>query len=176
MWHKTLHDTTPGVVPRTLTEAREREFFIWKSSIFVLKCCFFGLGTLSGWSRVVFRKSSNFQIFVKIFTFLWHISCPERVFPWSNRAHIKQAPSSNIVLRYCLRISWSVKYFCQKYWVKGSKSRTSAGTPESAEGRSRSEGEGECFAPPSTWFPSKEPRGRRDRPLKAQNFSESIHS
>ena len=29
----------------------------------------------------------------------------------------------------CLRLSWSVKYFCQKYWVKGSKSRTSAGTP-----------------------------------------------
>ena len=77
-------------------------------------------------------SSENRQIFKfssKFWHFLWHISWPERVFPWSNRAHIKQAPSSNIVLKRLLRISWSVKYFCQKYWVKGSKSCNSAGTP-----------------------------------------------
>ena len=82
-----------------------------------------------GWSGIILKKTSNFQKSSKIWHFLWHISWPVRVFPWSDWAHIKQAPSSNIVLKQCLRISWSVKYFCQKYWVKGSKSCNSAGTP-----------------------------------------------
>ena len=60
---------------------------------------------------------------------MWQIFWAEQVFPWSDWAHIEQAPSSNRVLTLCLRISWSVKYFYQKYWVKASKSCTSAGTP-----------------------------------------------
>ena len=74
-----------------------------------------------------FTFSINFSLIFH--QFVSHISWPVRVFPWPNRAHIKYALSSNIVLKRLLRISWSVKYFCQKYWVKGSKSCNSAGTP-----------------------------------------------
>ena len=49
-------------------------------------------------NRQIFKCSSKFSHFLR------HISCPEQVFPWSNRAHIKQAQSSNIVLKQCLRI------------------------------------------------------------------------
>ena len=104
-------------------------FFIWKSSFVASKCCFFGLKMVPGWSGIILKKTSNFQKSSEFWHFLWHISWPEQVFPWSDWAHIKQAPSSNIVLMLCLRISWSVKYFYQKYWVKGSENRTSAGTP-----------------------------------------------
>ena len=93
------------------------------------KCCFFGLEMVPGWSGITLQKTSNFQKLLNFWYFLRHISWPNQVFPWSDWAHIKQAPSSNIVLKHCLRISWSVKYFCQKYWVKGSKSCNSAGTP-----------------------------------------------
>ena len=71
-----------------------------------------------------------FQIFHhKKWHLLWHISWPGGLFPSSNWAHTWSSQSSNIVLKQCLRISWSVKYFCQKYGVKGSKLCTSAGTP-----------------------------------------------
>ena len=121
---KTPYMTTlsPSAPP---TEAREREFFIWKSLIFTLKAWFFDAKMLWSWSGIIFEKSSNFQIFIIFSTFFWHISSPSPVFPWSNWAHIEPAQSSNIVFKVLLGICQSVKYFYQKYLVKESKLRTS---------------------------------------------------
>ena len=77
-------------------------------------------------------KIKIFIIFIIFCTFLWHISSPSPVFPWSNWAHIEPAQSSNIVFKVLLRICQSVKYFYQKYMVKGSKLRTSAGRPKTS--------------------------------------------
>ena len=90
-------------------------FWSWNASRFIRD---------DSWKNV---KKSNF---IKILTFFHHISCPGRVFPWSNGAHIKPAQSSNIVSKFLLRICWYMKYIYQKYWVKGSKQCISAGTPE----------------------------------------------
>ena len=80
------------------------------------------------------KKRRKFKFSSKFWHFLWHISCLNQDFPWSNRAHIKRAQSSNIVLGVHLRISWFMGSIYQKYGAKGSKPRTSAGTPKSAEG------------------------------------------
>ena len=80
------------------------------------------------------KKHRKFKFSSKFCHFLWHISCPDGLFPWFNRAHIKPAQSSNIVLDNRLRISWFMDSIYQKCVVKGSKLRTSAGTPKSAEG------------------------------------------
>ena len=106
--------------------------FISKTSIFASKCCFFGLGMLLSWSGVISQKMSNFEFFIKIFTFCRHISWPEQVFPSSNWVPIEPDQSSKIVFKPRLRISWSVKYIYQKYGVKGSKSCTSAGRPKTS--------------------------------------------
>ena len=62
--------------------------------------------------------------------FFSHISCPGQGFPWSDRAETWSTQSSKIVFKVFLRIYWSVKFICYKYGVKGSKTQTSAGTPE----------------------------------------------
>ena len=80
------------------------------------------------------KNRQKFSFSSKFGLFLWHISCPGRLFPCSNRAHIKPAQSSNIVLKSCLRISWFMGSIYQKYGAKGSKKCISAGTPKSAEG------------------------------------------
>ena len=80
------------------------------------------------------KKRRKSKISSKFWHFLWHISCPEGLFPWSNRAHIKPAQSSNVVWDISPGISWIMGSIYQKYGFKGSESRTSAGTPKSAEG------------------------------------------
>ena len=80
------------------------------------------------------EKRQKFKFSSKFWYFVCHISSPTQVFPSSNRAHTQPTQSSNIVLGWCLRISWFMGSIYQKYVVKGSKSCTSAGTPKSAEG------------------------------------------
>ena len=77
-------------------------------------------------------KNVKFRIFIKISSFFRHISWPEQVFPSCNWAHIDSAQSFKIVFNKRLRICQSVKYFYQKYRVKGSKLCTSAGTPKAS--------------------------------------------
>ena len=79
-----------------------------------------------------FWEIKIFMIFIIFFIFLGHISSPSPVFPWSSWAHIKAAQSSNIFLKVLLGICQSVKYFYQKYMVKGSKLCTSAGRPKTS--------------------------------------------
>ena len=111
------------------TEAHSGNFS-FENHCFCVKMMFFWSKNGSGLIRDDVRKNINFWIFHQIFWhFFRHISWSFRVFPWSNRAHIKPAQSSNIVLKKLLRIYQSVKYIYQKYEAKGSKSQTSAGTP-----------------------------------------------
>ena len=86
-------------------------------------------------------------IFIIFCTFLWQISCPERVFLLFNWPEIRAYESSNTVLKLLLRLSQMMKYIYQKLMSKVAKSRTSAGTSKSAEGHPRDKCKGECFAP-----------------------------
>ena len=57
-----------GAAVRKIKESASHHF-VWKSLIFALKCCFFGLGTVQGWSGIISEKTSKIQIFIKILTF-----------------------------------------------------------------------------------------------------------
>ena len=104
--------------------------FILKTSIFSSKFDFFSLEMFPGWCGIIFPKMPIFTIFIIFSTFLWHISSPDQGFPWSIQADTWPGQSSNIILKKCLRICQTNKYFYQKYWVKVSKSCNSAGTPK----------------------------------------------
>ena len=138
-WIKIMHQRGDAKISRRRrSEEGEGECFApfyLKIDVFCIKMLFFWSWNDSGliwdhfWKIV---KNSNFHQNFDIFW--WHISSPSQVFPWSNRAHIKPAQSSNIVLDTRLRISWFMGSIYQKYGAKGSKKCNSAGTPKSAEG------------------------------------------
>ena len=95
-----------------------------------MKFDFLSLEMFLGWCGIIFPKMLIFTIFIIFSTFLWHISSPDQGFPWSIQADTWPGQSSNIILKNRLRICQTNKYFYQKYWVKVSKSCTSAGTPK----------------------------------------------
>jgi len=105
----------------------QMHFKAFRTSFFdvlvIVEC--FWLYSESIWGK---RKFSKFSSFFR--HFFRHISSPEGSFPWSNQAHIEGDQSSNINLKSLLRICQMVRYFYQKYGVKGSKLRTSAGMPK----------------------------------------------
>ena len=125
-----LHDITPAVHPRARLQLRRASgIFLFRNHRCLCQNVVFWFWNASGliWGHL--QKIDDFLEFSPNFDILCDSSWPVRVFPWSDWAHIKQAPSSNIVLMLCLRLSWSVEYFCHKSWVKGSKNCTSARTP-----------------------------------------------
>ena len=110
-------------------ESASHHLFL-KHHFFLSKFDFFSLEMFPGWCGIIFPKITIFTIFIIFSTFLWHISSSDQGFPWSNQADTWPGQSSNIILKLLLRICQTNKYFYQKYWVKVSKSCTSAGTPK----------------------------------------------
>ena len=107
-------------------------FFYFKIIFLALKCCFFDLEMLLGWSGTIYENMLKIQIFIIFSHFLWHISSSVRVFLLTIWADIKPNQSSNIVLDKRLSVSWKMKCIYQKLMVKVSEDRTSAETPKTS--------------------------------------------